>query len=307
MSKYDLRESGNEGVGSAALAGRVSRWAQEPHRNATAIPGLTLIHIDGPTEPVSYMQEPTICLIAQGAKRVTLGEDVYDYDTHHYLITSVGLPVTAQITEASGEKPYLGVVLALDQKLLARLMLDSDLPMARTKQSDRGIATGRMTEPLVAAFGRLLDLLDEPDDIPIMAPLIQKEILYRLLVGEQGQRLRQIASAGSHSNQIARALGWLKENYAQPLRVDELASQAGMSASTFHHHFRSLTAMSPLQYQKWMRLNEARQLMLTQRLDAASAAFEVGYESPSQFSREYSRQFGAPPMRDIKRLEQGAA
>ena len=160
--------------------------------------------------------------------------------------------------------------------------------------------------PLLIAFQRLIDLLAEPKDIPILAPIIQREILYRLLVGDQGARLRQIASAGSQSHQIAQAIDWLKRHYTLPLRIEDLAAHVHMSPSTFHHHFRALTAMSPLQYQKWLRLNEARRLMLMERLDAATAAFQVGYESPSQFSREYRRMFGAPPLRDITSLRQMA-
>ncbi len=169
------------------------------------------------------------------------------------------------------------------------------------------MATGEVTVPLLGAFQRLIDLFTEPKDIPILAPVIQREIIYRLLVGDQGARLRQIASAGSQSHQIAWAIDWLKGNFTQPLRIDDLATQVNMSTSTFHHHFRQLTAMSPLQYQKTLRLNEARRLMLTERLDAANAAFQVGYESPSQFSREYNRLFGAPPLRDITSLRQTVA
>jgi transcriptional regulator GlxA family with amidase domain len=168
------------------------------------------------------------------------------------------------------------------------------------------MATGEITLPLLTAFQRLLALLDEPKDIPILAPIIQREILYRLLVSDQGARLRQIASAGSQGNQIAQAIDWLKGNYSKPLHIDDLAARVYMSPSTFHHHFRELTARSPLQYQKWLRLNEARRLMLTERLDATGAAIQVGYESPTQFSREYSRLFGAPPLRDINKLRQQA-
>ena len=184
------------------------------------------------------------------------------------------------------------------------MIADSYLPPPRTQQSSRGMATGEVTLPLVNAVQRLIDLLDEKQDIPILAPIIQREIIYRLLVGDQGARLRQIASAGSQSHQIARAIDWLKANFTQPLRIDDLAKQASMSASTFHHHFRSMTALSPLQYQKQLRLQEARRLMLSERLDAATASFQVGYESPSQFSREYNRFFGAPPLRDITNLLQ---
>lgn len=164
-----------------------------------------------------------------------------------------------------------------------------------------------MTLPLLNAFQRLVDLLADEQDIPILAPTIQREIVYRLLVGDQGARLRQIASMGSPSQQIAKAIDWLKSNFKQPLRVEDLAAKAGMSTSTFHHHFRSMTALSPLQFQKNLRLQEARRLMLAERLDAATSAFQVGYESPSQFSREYSRIFGAPPLKDITNLRQMAS
>jgi transcriptional regulator, AraC family len=286
-----------------ALGEKVARRTEHDNAVETAIPGLSLFRYAAPSEPVSYMHEPSICLIAQGAKRVFLGEEEYVYDENHFLITSVGLPIVAQIIQASPDKPYLGIVLRLDLRELAQLMVDSSLPVARLQQSGRGMTVGRLSVPLLNAFERLIDLLGGPSDIPVLAPLIQREILYRLLMSDQGPRLRQIATAGSHSHQIARTLDWLKDNFSKPLRVDELASSAGMSTSTFHHHFRTMTAMSPLQYQKWIRLHEARRLMLTEHQDATSAAFQVGYESPSQFSREYSRLFGAPPLRDIKKLQ----
>lgn len=288
----------------AALVESIARWTAENGQPATAIPALSLYRLEAPREPVSCMYEPGICLIAQGAKRVLLGEDAYVYDAHHYLITSVDLPVVAQIIEASREKPYLGLVLRLDQREITQLMVDSNLPLPRTQQAGRGMAVSDVSLPLLNAFRRLIDLLDEPADIPILAPLVQREILYRLLVGEQGPRLRQIGVAGSQSHEIARAIDWLKGNIARPFRVDDLAAYTQMSTSAFHHHFRALTAMSPLQYQKWLRLHEARRLMLIEHLDATSAALQVGYESPSQFSREYSRLFGAPPLRDIRNLRQ---
>jgi len=285
-----------------ALGRNIARWADTQAKFTTAIPGLSLFRRDEPSEPFSGMYEPSICLMAQGAKRVVLGDDTFVYDVGHYLITSVHLPTMVQIINASREKPCLGLVLKLDQREMSQMMADSNLPPPRTQQASRGMATGEVTLPLLTAFQRLVDLLDEPKDIPILAPIIQREIIYRLLVGDQGARLRQIASAGSQSHQIARAIDWLKGNFTQPLRIDDLAMQVNMSTSTFHHHFRTLTAMSPLQYQKTLRLNEARRLMLAERLDAATAAFQVGYESPSQFSREYGRQFGAPPLRDISKL-----
>ncbi len=287
-----------------ALGEKVARRTEHDNAVETAIPGLSLFHYAAPSEPVSYMHEPSICLIAQGAKRVFLGEEEYVYDENHFLITSVGLPIVAQIIQASPDKPYLGIVLRLDLRELSQLMVDSSLPVSRLQQSERGMTVGKLSVPLLNAFERLIDLLDGPSDIPVLAPLVQREILYRILMSDQGPRLRQIATAGSHSHQIARTLDWLRENFSKPLKVDELASSAGMSTSTFHHHFRTMTAMSPLQYQKWIRLHEARRLMLTEHQDATSAAFQVGYESPSQFSREYSRLFGAPPLRDIKKLQQ---
>jgi AraC-like DNA-binding protein len=290
----------------AALGKSIARWADKGGLLVTAISALSLSRRDEPTQPTSYMYEPSICLIAQGAKRVLLGDDTYVFDVHHFLITSVDLPTVVQIIQASQEKPYLGLILNLDRREISQLMVDSHLPPPRAQQSSRGMAIGEVTLPLLIAFQRLIDLLAEPKDIPILAPIIQREIMYRLLVGDQGARLLQIASAGSQSHQIAQAIDWLKRHYTLPLRIDDLAAQVHMSPSTFHHHFRALTAMSPLQYQKWLRLNEARRLMLTERLDAATAAFQVGYESPSQFSREYSRVFGVPPLRDITYLRQMA-
>jgi len=287
----------------ASLAKRIARWTAEQDHLATAIPALGLRRYEAPTEPTSYVHEPSICLSAQGSKRVVLGEDVFIYDAHHFLISSVDLPVMAQVIDATREKPYLGLMLKLDQREIAQLMVDSNLPPPRA-QASRAIAISEVSLALLDAFQRLVDLLETPEDIPVLAPLIQREILYRLLMSDQGPRLRQIGAAGSQSQQIARAIEWLKGNFKQPLRVDDLASHARMSTSNFHHHFRALTAMSPLQFQKWLRLHEARLLMLTERLDAATAAFQVGYESPSQFSREYSRLFGAPPLRDIKGLQQ---
>lgn len=308
MNEALRQNSGNNSVEVAleALIKSIARLTEKGELHTTAIPGLSLFRRIEPTEPITGMYEPSICMVAQGAKRVLLGEDTYVYDPHHYLITSVHLPTVVQIIEASAEKPYLGLRLMLDQREISQLMADSNLPPPRVQQSSRGMATGEVTLPLLTAFQRLIDLLADQQDIPILAPIIQREIIYRLLVGDQGARLRQIAAAGSQSHQIARAIEWLKDNYTQPLRIDDLAAQARMSNSTFHHHFRSMTALSPLQYQKQLRLQEARRLMLAERMDAANAAFQVGYESPSQFSREYNRMFGAPPLRDITNLRQSA-
>ncbi len=298
------QEAGNLETVQTRLVENIARWTEESNQQPSSVPGLLLFRLEAPAEKTSYMQVPSVCLIAQGSKRVMLGEDVYQYDAHHYLITSVGLPVVAQVNEASRENPYLGLKMLIDRRSIAQLMVDGNLPISHSSQAQRGMAVSRVSLPLLDAFNRLIELLDTPRDIPILAPLIQREILYRLLIGEQGARLHQIVTAGTHSNQIARALDWLQDNYTKLLHVEELASHAGMSASTFHQHFRSLTAMSPLQFQKWLRLHEARRLMFSEDLDAASASYQVGYESPSQFSREYSRLFGAPPLRDIKRIRQ---
>lgn len=285
-----------------ALGSSIARLADKEGLQETAIPDLLLSRRNGPTQPTSYMFEPSLCLVAQGVKHVLLGNNKYVIDRDRFLITSLDLPTIVRIIEASEKKPYLGLLLKLDRREITQLMVDSNLPPLRTQQSTRGMAIGEATLPLVAACQRLIDLLAEPKDIPILAPTIQKEIVYRLLVGDQGVRLRQMALVGSQNHQIARAVDWLKSHFTRPLRIEDVAAHVHMSTSTFHHHFRALTAMSPLQYQKWLRLNEARRLMLTESFNASSAAFQVGYESPSQFSREYSRLFGTPPLRDIANL-----
>jgi AraC-like DNA-binding protein len=290
-----------------ALRTSIARLTEYGEQHTTTIPGLSLFRRNRPTEPISGMYEPSICVVAQGAKRVFLGNDTYLYDAQNYLLTSVHLPTVVQIVDASEEKPYLGLRLKLDLREISQMMVDSNLPAPRTQKSSRGMATGEVTIQLLDAFNRLVSLLDDEISIPILAPTVQREIVYRLLVGDQGARLRQLATTGSQSQQIAQAIDWLKQNFTEPLRVDDLAARTGMSISTFHHHFRSITASSPLQYQKRLRLQEARRLMLTERADAASVAFKVGYESPSQFSREYSRLFGAPPIRDIAELREISA
>lgn len=285
----------------------IARWTNKDDQYQTAIPALALFRQNGPTEPVSAVYEPSICMVVQGAKRVLLGNEQYVYNDHQYLIASVDLPTFVQVIEASKEKPLLGLRLTFDIQQVSQMLIDTNFPHHRGQESGHGMATSEISLPLLTAFQRLIDLLDEEQDIPMLAPIIQKEIVYLLLVGEQGARLRQIAAAGSQSQQIARAITWLKNNFSQQLRIDDLASQARMSTSSFHTHFRSLTALSPLQYQKHLRLHEARRLMLAESLDAATAAFQVGYESPSQFSREYNRLFGAPPLRDITKLRQQSA
>jgi AraC-like DNA-binding protein len=231
-----------------------------------------------------------------------MADETYLYDQDHFLITLIDLPTVGRVLEASPERPLLALLLKLDPRAIAQLMIDTDLPPLEASTAGRAVALSPVSLPLVSAVQRLVDLLDEPRDLPILGPLIQREILYRLLISEQGGRLRQIGSVGSQGHQIARAIDWLKAHYAEPLRVEDLATRVGMSASAFYHHFRALTAMSPVQYQKQLRLHEARRLMLVDQVDSGNAGLRVGYESASQFSREYSRLFGAPPLRDIFNL-----
>lgn len=272
----------------------------------TAIRGLFLFRRDETSGPEAVMYEPSICVLAQGSKRVFPGGDPFEYDCRHFLAASVNIPTIVEVVGASPDEPCLGVVIKIEREEVAELVLEGELPPPKSRATGIGISTGVVIPELLDAVCRLVSLLDEPADIPGLAPLVRREILYRLLTSEQGLRLRQIAIAGSRSHQIARAIDWLKTHFDAPLKVEDLAAQVNMSASSFHHHFRAMTARSPLQYQKWLRLNEARRLMLMEQLDAASAAFQVGYESRSQFSREYGRLFGVPPARDAMRLREAS-
>ncbi|HHG3226969.1 TPA: AraC family transcriptional regulator N-terminal domain-containing protein [Vibrio parahaemolyticus] len=286
------------------LAKLIDRWTGNANQYDTPISGLRFSRWTPPTPPTSYTHNPSICLIAQGRKRVLLGEESFIYDANHFLISSVDLPIIANIIEASEEQPYLGLIMELDLTEISQLIVDSELAFTQSKEAQKGIAVGELSESLLGAFVRLAELLDEGQNIKILAPIIKREIFYRLLMSEQGTRLHQIVTAGSHSHQIAKAIDWLKNNFVKPLSVGDLASYTGMSKSSFYTHFRSMTSMTPLQFQKKLRLSEARRLMLTENLDAMAATFKVGYESPSQFSREYSRLFGAPPSKDIKSLRE---
>ncbi|MBE3764565.1 AraC family transcriptional regulator [Vibrio parahaemolyticus] len=286
------------------LAKLIDRWTGNANQYDTPISGLRFSRWTTPTPPTSYTHNPSICLIAQGRKRVLLGEESFIYDANHFLISSVDLPIIANIIEASEEQPYLGLIIELDLTEISQLIVDSELAFTQSKEAQKGIAVGELSESLLDAFVRLAELLDEDQNIKILALIIKREIFYRLLMSEQGTRLHQIVTAGSHSHQIAKAIDWLKNNFVKPLSVGDLASYTGMSKSSFYTHFRSMTSMTPLQFQKKLRLSEARRLMLTENLDAMAATFKVGYESPSQFSREYSRLFGAPPSKDIKSLRE---
>ncbi|MFL1481151.1 AraC family transcriptional regulator [Pseudomonas grimontii] len=263
------------------------------------IPGLGFYRREQPATPVVCMVEPSIVLVAQGEKQLWVGGEGYPYDTARFLVTSLDIPANSEVLVASPTRPCLGLTFKFDLRILAELIAQGELPPTRERAVMKGVGIGVVTGAMLASFARLVELLDEPESIPVLAPLIQREIHYRLLQSDQAGRLRQICSVDGQGYRIARAIDWLKLNYDVSLRVDELAARVQMSAATFHHHFRQLTAMSPLQYQKWLRLNEARRLMLNEHQDVSSAAFKVGYESPSQFSREYSRLFGVPPKRDM--------
>lgn len=289
------------------LATLIERYAQEDGIHASLLPRVSLIRSCRPTEPLHALHEPALCIIAQGRKQVMLGEQVYLYDPEQYLVVSVDLPVIGQVIEASDTQPYLCLRLDLDPGSLGELILEAAPVEPTSEPVGPGLALSPITPELLDAATRLIRLLDTPRDIPILAPLIEREILYRLLSGEQNGRLRQIAAADAHLQQVNRAIGWIKRNYAARFSIDIVSAEARMSASALHHHFKAITGISPLQYQKQLRLQEARRLILGQSMDAATAGYTVGYDSPSQFSREYSRLFGAPPLRDLKRLRDNPA
>ena len=286
----------------AALAQRIIGFIGESEDQATAIPGFAIYRRDHPTGPIFGLYEPSLTLLVQGRKRVTLGQETFACGPSRYLLTSVNVPVIGQVVEASPEWPYLCFFLKLDLGAARQLLIDHDLSVPSRPSSGRGIATSSATFELFDAFSRLLAIADKPKDIPILGPLIQREIMYRLLTGEEGARFREIASSGSLSHRIAQAANWIRSNYARPLRIQKLAASVKLGVSTLHHQFRAMTSMSPLQYQKQLRLQEARRLMLTENYDAGGAALEVGYESTTQFSREYSRLFGQPPIRNVRAL-----
>jgi AraC-like DNA-binding protein len=289
------------------LARKIALFIGSAENRATDIPGLTLHRRTAQTAPCSMTYQPSVTVIAQGRKRVELGRNIFIYDASRFLLTSVDLPVVSRVIEASEEVPCLALSLKLEMPMVGELLSREEIRMVEAPSDSPGMATGETTVEFLSACCRLVDLLDTPQDIPFLSGLIQREIIYRILRGAEGVRLRAIATLGEQSHRTAKAIAWISANYAKPLRVEELAEIAGMGVSTLHHHFRLLTAMSPLRYQKQLRLQAARGRMLMDGLDAASAAFEVGYESASQFNREYSRFFGQPPMRDIRTLRSPSA
>lgn len=284
----------------AELAELIGKHVTTPGIHGTAIPRLSLIRANHPTTATPAVYEASLCLIAQGSKRVSVGDHSLIYDAARYLLVSVDLPLVGHVLEASPEAPYLCCKIDLDLSALADLILAQGNAAAHANAPMLAVYPG--DPDLIDAACRLVRLLDRPETIPTLIPLIEREILYRLLTGPHGPTLRQISAADSHLGQVSRAIARIRRGFHEQLRIPEIAAAAGMSASSFHAHFKAVTRMTPLEYQKQLRLQEARRLMLSEGASAGSAGFAVGYESQSQFSREYRRLFGAPPRRDIERL-----
>ena len=268
-----------------------------------ALDGLFLAHLTKPTESSLALYQPAFCFVVQGGKQVLVGEEVLRYDPGHYLLFTVDLPMIFRVEEASEERPYFGMRLDLDPSLVASVMMEAGAETRKGDASIKAIGVNPVDADLLDAVVRLVRLVDNPGGRKVLAPLIKREIVYRLLAGGEGARLGHlVASSRGDTRRISRAVGRLREHYNEPLKIEEIARELGMSVSGFHHHFKSVTSMSPLQFQKQIRLQEARRLMLGEDLDAASAGHRVGYEDPAYFSRDYKKLFGAPPQRDIARL-----
>jgi AraC-like DNA-binding protein len=282
----------------------VERIARAIRGDGTTQPlhGLHLYRHSVPLEHLYSVVGPSLCLVAQGSKEFLVGDNRYRYDPLHYLLVTVDLPSAGQVLEASSEQPFLSLRLELDPVLVSAIMVETDhFPLPYS--ADVGaVAVSPVDMALLDTAVRLVRLVDSPDEARILMPLITREIVFRLLMSEQGGRLRHLAAVGGYTPRIARAVERLRQDFDQPLRIEELAGELGMSVSGFHHHFKAVTAMSPLQFQKRLQLQEARRLMLSEDLDAASAAYRVGYRDASHFNREYKSLFGAPPMRDVQRL-----
>lgn len=289
------------------LALRIAGFIGSRENCATDIPGLTLHRRTGPTAPCSMTYEPSVTVMAQGRKQVDLGQTSFIYGPSQFLLTAVDLPVVSRIVEATEPVPCLALSLKIEMPVVRELLSGEEIQVLEMPSDMPAMSSGETTVEFLDACCRLVRLLEKPRDIPFLGGLIKREILYRLLQSSEGARLRSIATLGEQSHRTAKAIAWIRVNFAKPLRIEELAHIAGMGISTLHHHFRVLTSMSPLQYQKQLRLLAARGRMLMDGLDAASAAFEVGYESASQFNREYSRFFGQPPMRDVRAIRAPSA
>ncbi len=285
----------------AELVTLLSRYAPTDGSHSTAIPSLHFTRISYLEGPVYAVQGPALCIIVQGAKKFMVANSSYYYDPFHYLVVSLDLPHIGQIIQADPEFPLLCMSLHFEPGLIFNIIQDAGLSISKS-DSHRGIFLGEINLPLLDACCRLVNLLETPQDIPGLAALIIKEIFYRILQAEQGDFLKQIGISGSYTQKIAKITGMIRQELAKPLRIENLARTANMSVASLHRHFKQVTAMSPLQYQKQLRLQEARRLLLSSQVNAADAGFQVGYESPSQFSREYARMFGLPPKSDVNQL-----
>ena len=305
FSQHNEREIYLAQAGSDELVERIAHHVRQDG-SLEPLPGLHLIRRNAPTGPIPGVLNPAFCVIAQGRKDFFLGDTHYQYDPAHYLLVTVGLPITGQVAEASPERPYLSLRLDLDLTMLGSVVVEANQAAPQGQGVVRAMAVSALDGGLLDAVVRLVRLADSPVEARFLAPLITREILYRLLLGEQGHLLRRIAVEGGLTNLVVKAIEKLRDEYDRPLRVEDLARASGMSVSGFHHHFKAVTGMSPLQYQKRHRLQEARRLMLGEHLDAATTAFRVGYEDAAHFNREYKRLFGAPPMRDVERLRAAA-
>ena len=300
MNQQAIRNAGRIETAREEIVERMSRLLPEDGR-INLFSDLLLIRSSVPAEPVQSLFQPSFCFVAQGRKRASVGGEVFLYDPFHYLIFTVDLPVAFQIEAPSKEMPYLGLSLNLDSALVASVIVESGIQIKKGDASVKAMNVSAIDADLLDAVARLVRIAETPAEGKVLAPLVIKEIIYRLLAGGQGARLAHLLTA-SDTRRISKAIGHLREHFDEQLKMEEIARELGMSVSGFHHHFKSVTSMSPLKFQKHLRLQEARRLMLGEDLDAASAGFRVGYEDPSYFSRDYKKQFGAPPQRDVAHL-----
>jgi AraC-like DNA-binding protein len=287
------------------LVERITRAIRDDGR-VEPLNGVFLNRSSVPTKPAHGVSDPSFCVIVQGSKEIFVGKERYQYDPEHYLLTTVELPVVSQVLEASRERPYLGVRVHLDPTIVGSVLVDADLPLPPARGDVKAMDTSQLDASLLDAVVRLVRLLDSPTEARVLAPMVTREIIARLLLGAQAARLRHIAVLGGYTHHIARAVDLLRKDFKEPLRMESIAQELGMSVSGFHHQFKAVTAMSPLQYLKRLRLQEARRLMLGEHLDAASAGSRVGYDDAAHFSREYKSLFGLPPGRDVEQLREVA-
>lgn len=284
------------------LATKLTRYAPGHGLHPMPLPGVMVARSNSPSRPLPAIYEPSLCIVVQGRKRAVVGDEVYVYDPLNYLVVSVTLPARTRILEATPNEPYLCLRIGVDIGVIGELLDQLGPDVISRPTGGRGLFLAEMTVPMLDAVSRLVDILGRPQEAAVLAPLVLKEIHYRALTGTLGYRLRDLCTADSHAQRIVRVIRLLKTGYASPVSVEDLAAAAHMSVSSLHHRFKEVTAMSPMQYLKQLRLHEARRLMLTEGLDASAACYRVGYESPSQFSREYRRLFGAPPRREVERF-----